>query len=241
MTATVTTKPTRKKKKSKETQHLASEALPGSDLEGIDLDAGMHILNLISRVGGNTIGRLTHNPQPIGFLENWLTDLIHENGEYGMHEEDRIAKVIIRQLTERFGENFMTNANGQDLVDAERRRFDEEFPGASLHYRGRYWQLFVKLLRRYLDAYHAGINFGYVEGWVFNAYDEMMDAMPDEEVPEVLIHPRNSNFSQWKLGDTKRMRPSLKDGGRIVKGVMSYITAQGWFGKQYARRPVINE
>lgn len=194
---------------------------------------GMDVCSLFSRAFGRAAGRLERG-EHVGFLENWLTDVLDQYGDYGMHDEDRLVKEILRLFTMRYADDFACDFGDQEQVAAERRLLDEEFPNASNHYRGRYWRLFVKLLRLYLEEREKGTNFINVEGWMFQTYDEMMETMSDDEVPEVLIC--GISASNTEVSEIRRVRPSDKDGGRIVKGVMSYITKMGWFGKQYTKR-----
>jgi hypothetical protein len=64
-------------------------------------------------------------------------------------------------------------------------------------------------------------------------------------LPHVLIdgvhNAQHKSDSIWPLEPFAERRPSEKDGGRIVKSVMNYITANYWFGKQYVKRPKIEE
>lgn len=219
--------------------NLVQEMGPDSDLFQIDSrPTGMDVVNLFSRAYGRAAGRL-RDGVPVGFLENWLTDVLDKYGDYGMHDEDRIVKEVLRLFTMRDGDDFENNFVDQEKVATERRLLDAVYPNASKHYRGRYWRLFVKLLGLYLEEREKGINFVNVEGWMFHAYDKMMEAMPDEDVPEVLACGICS--VNHEVIEIRRVRPSEKDGGRIVKGVMSYITERGWFGRQERRHPLAED
>ena len=190
-----------------------------------------------SRAIGYTIGQQRRG-EPIGFFENWLTDLINSlsYNHLGMHDEDGIAKKVQESLFEHNSVNFETD--DQYEVEQERKKFADVYYGGPYHYKGRYWRVFSMLLNRYLIERDKGVNFENVEGWMFDTYAEMFEALPEEVFPPVLmngccpsIHP-NMKFGR---------KPSSKDGGRIVKGVMAYITDSNLFGKQYAKRPKIDD
>jgi hypothetical protein len=189
---------------------------------------------LFSRVYGRTRGRL-NSGEPVGFLENWITDLLDRHGSYGMHDEDKILHALLPVLFSHGGGiNFSTP--DQLAVAEERRQFDEKYPDASKHYRGRYWKLFCWLLERYLKEREKETVFYRVEDWVFDEYDRMMEEFTDEQLPEVIYYDDGQYIFYGAKPPAKSRRPSRKDGGRIVKGIMSYITEKQWFGKEYVPR-----
>ena len=193
-----------------------------------------------SKLYGHCCGAICRG-EPLGFVENWLWDDIERfRPDLGMHQQDRIIASVLRLLQDRTDIN--PTSPDQLLVADERSQFDAVYPDASLHYRGRYWRLFVQLLGLYLAEREKCTVFDNVEGWMFNAYDEMIADVPDEQLPEVLnvgmaVPDRITQFCH----PCRERRPSSKDGGRIVKGVMSYITDKCLFGRQLASRSSVKE
>lgn len=204
------------------------------------LDSGSMGIECISvQVYRETLGYLQAG-LPIGFLEQWLSDQFNwQSGDcFGMTDEDLVVcelrEIILRNDGDHgiFG-RFDPNTPDQKRVAEERRQFDEKYPDASNYYRGCYWQLFCQLLDRYLAEREKQRLFDRVEDWVFAEYDRMLESMTDDQLPPVLICRSRESMPLWQ---PRYRRPSLKDGGRIVKRLMDYITAKQWFGREYVSR-----